>query len=125
MFATSSPSPDVGGTVSSWRLSKRAPRFCSSPFSSAKMSGEGGKAAPKTVPQTRLKATNFRYRFMLASHIVHALNHLIGSLHDLLVRFIGALRQDHLHKLVDHADVGRLDHALLQRAQTFRAAGRP
>ena len=63
-------------------------------------------------------------RAPLMGHLVDVLQHLIRRLHDLRVGLIGPLRNDHLDEFIHHVDVGVFQHALLQSAQTFRAARR-
>src|SRR5579863_7557130 len=56
--------------------------------------------------------------------VVQLLHHLVGGGHHARVRFIGALRQDHLHELLDNIDIRLLENSLLQAAQALRAARR-
>ena len=49
--------------------------------------------------------------------------HVVGRLDDLGVRFVGPLRQHHLHKLGHHVHVRVLQIPLLQRSQALGPAG--
>ncbi len=51
------------------------------------------------------------------------MKHLIGRLNHLGVRFVGALGENHLHEFLDDVDIGLLERALLDRSETFVAAG--
>ena len=55
----------------------------------------------------------------LVRHVIDVLQHLIGGLHDLRVRLVCPLRNDHLNELIHHVYVGVFQHALLESAQTF------
>src|SRR5215470_7174148 len=64
------------------------------------------------------------YSSLLPTEVVDQLQHLICGLHHARVRFVGTLRHDHLNELIDHADVGLLEIALLDLPQTVGAAWR-
>src|SRR5579883_3275866 len=54
---------------------------------------------------------------------VDGLEHLIRGVDHAGIGFVGALRQDHLDEFADHIHIGIFKEALLQRAETLRAAG--
>ena len=59
---------------------------------------------------------------LLTRHRVDVLKHLVGSLNNLRIGLIGALRQDHLDEFFNYVDVGLFERALLNCAETFAAA---
>src|SRR5256885_156081 len=59
----------------------------------------------------------------LRGQTVDGLEHLVRGADHAGICFIGTLRDDHLDKLANHIDIGIFEHALLETAETFGAAG--
>src|SRR5690348_13658677 len=51
----------------------------------------------------------------LGCEAVEGLEHFVGGAYDAGIRFVGALREDHVDEFGDDIDVGLLDVALLNR----------
>src|SRR5581483_4621881 len=66
---------------------------------------------PRSAPP-RSSTPEISYPLLLRQ-VVHHLEHLVGGAHHARVRFIGALRQNHLDEFLHHVDVRKFQHALL------------
>lgn len=51
------------------------------------------------------KGHSLKLVFILSSQVVDFLKHLVGSLHNARIRFVTALRHDHLHKFLDYVHI--------------------
>ena len=87
--------------------------------------GERGDAACRSAkhdPEQEKFVMPHR-RFTLLRDLVQLLEHLVGRLDYARIRFIRALRKNHVHELFDDVHVRLFEHPLLDRAQSFRTAG--
>src|SRR5437763_1739090 len=57
-----------------------------------------------------------------AAETVDGLEHLVGGADDTGIRFVGALRDDHLDKFADDVHIGIFEDALLNGAKAFGTA---
>src|SRR5690349_806142 len=82
------------------------------------------KTRPRQIQEQRQKRTARSGCATLGRQAVEGLEHFVGGAYDAGIRFVGALREDHVDEFGDDIDVGLLDVALLNRAKAFGSSGR-
>src|SRR6185437_12210031 len=83
-----------------------------------------GKSNGKKRRQKQRQQEKGKDNATLRCEAVERLEHFVGGAYDAGIRFVGALREDHVDEFGDDIDVGLLDITLLNRAKAFGSSGR-
>src|SRR5690349_16998109 len=126
------PGGGAGATTSLARSpasAKRSPSRITVPATLLVGRSAGAASAPPQARQTDASTSKERSEWIIALclmppallDLVERGQHLVGSLDHLRVHLIGALRRDEVGDLRHDVDVGGLEQALVDRAESGRA----